>query len=131
VQGDPLYVDSNAGGGWSYDADTEVTTANPSGGMGQDISEDTVSEILWDVGDSGGGDDDPAGGGHANVLRAAANWFTSPTTVDRGVTGVDLVNWLDGWFVTQDLGSCAAVRAVVGSRMFPYDFAGPAGACPP
>jgi hypothetical protein len=44
--------------------------------------------------------------------------------------GVDLVDWLDGWFVLDGLSTCAPLRSIVGLRMFPYDFAGPGGACP-
>ena len=51
--------------------------------------------------------------------------------VDGLVAGVDLVDWLDGWFQTYDLGECAALRSIVTARReFPYDFAGPGGACP-
>jgi hypothetical protein len=130
VRGDPVYVDTNAAGGWSSDAETTTTTANPAAPMTQDVSEDMVSEILWDVGDAPAGDDDASAAGPGPVLRTASAWFRSAGFVNRGVAGIDLVDWLDGWFVEEDLGSCSALRAIVGARMFPYDFAGPAGACP-
>jgi hypothetical protein len=48
-----------------------------------------------------------------------------------GEAGVDLVDFLDGFFVTDGLAHCAEVRQiVVTSHAFPYDFGGPAGACP-
>jgi hypothetical protein len=45
--------------------------------------------------------------------------------------GMDLVDALDGWFVTTGLGSCAAMRMIVNTaHTFPYDYGGPAGPCP-
>src|SRR5262249_25432651 len=80
------------------------------------ISENTVSEILWQL--------DPRGGGVDQVepryLRTAS---------DRGAVGVDLVDFLDGWLVVDGAGTCAALRAALASRAFPYDFKGPVG-CP-
>jgi hypothetical protein len=131
VREDPLYVDTNAGGAWSYDADLSATTANPAAGMDQLVSEDLVSEVLWDVADAPAGDDDPSAAGPGPGLRVLAEYFTSGGLADRGVTGVDLVDWLDGWFLDQTLASCPALRTIVSGHAFPYDFAGPAGSCPP
>jgi hypothetical protein len=127
----PIYYDSNAGGGWQYNLDTSVTAANPTGPMTQLVSEDTVSEILWDVGDAPGGDDDAmTGASHDLVLQVVADYLRDGGGGTRGVSGVDLVDWLDGWFVLNGLGSCTPMRDVVSSRGFPYDFNGAGGACP-
>jgi hypothetical protein len=130
VRGEPHYMDSNSGGGWGYNADTSLTRAMLAG-IGQDVSEDMVSEILWDIGDGGAGDDDPQSGSHADVLRVQVDYLVSATLRPVGVSGVDLVDFLDGWFLGEGLGSCTGVRAVVtGMRTFPYDYAGPGGTCP-
>ena len=48
-----------------------------------------------------------------------------------GTAGVDLVDFLDGWFKLAGLTSCAGVRDIVTTkRNFPYDYAGPGGPCP-
>jgi hypothetical protein len=130
----PIYMDSNASGGWSYNGDTAMTLAPmPMGTMAQDVSEDMVTEILWDLGDDGASDDDAyvSVDGHGPVLLVQPLYLRTQTLRNVGVTGVDLVDFLDGWFVRGGLGSCAAVRAIVtGTHKFPYDYAGPAGVCP-
>ena len=126
----PVYMDSNAGGGWSYNADTSRTTANPNGPLTQKVSEDMVSEILWDMGDAGASDDDTLAGAHDPVLEVQ-NYVKTATLRNAGVGGMDLVDALDGWFVTEGLGSCAAMRTIVNTtHTFPYDYGGPAGVCP-
>jgi hypothetical protein len=44
---------------------------------------------------------------------------------------MDLVEILDGWFMHEGMTTCAAMRTLIRDKYnFPYDFAGPAGACP-
>jgi len=130
--GAPFYGDSNSGGGWSYDGDTSATTAEqPSGGMDQDVSEDMITEILWDLGDAGAADDDSLPGDQTAVRVVQPLYLRTAVLRTVGRQGVDLVDFLDGFFVANGLADCAGVRNVVtGTRRFPYDYAGPAGACP-
>jgi hypothetical protein len=132
VRGVPHYMDSNSGGGWGYNADTSVTRASMAGNLSQNVSEDMISEILWDIGDGGPGDDDQASSStHLDVLRVQVDYLVSASLRAVGVSGVDLVDFLDGWFDEQGLSSCAGVRnVVITMHTFPYDFAGPGGACP-
>jgi hypothetical protein len=131
VRGAPWYMDSNSGGGWGYNADTEVTRAMGAGSIGQDVSEDMVSQILWDIGDGGAGDDDAHAGNHTDVLRVQVDYLASASLRNIGQSGVDLVDFLDGWFLAEGLSSCAGVRGVVTTaHSFPYDYAGPGGSCP-
>ncbi|MEZ4404145.1 MAG: hypothetical protein R3B06_29250 [Kofleriaceae bacterium] len=131
VLGQPVYQDSNAGGGFFDNIDTEVTRAAGSG-LSQQVSEGMVSQILWDIGDAPSPDDDPSTAEtHTQVNLVQPTYLKTAALRAVGTSGVDLVDFLDGWFVTQGLASCAAVRdIVVTARNFPYDFAGPAGACP-
>ena len=130
VLGAPHYMDSNANGGWGYDADTTKTLADPSGPITQDVSEDMVSEDLWDLGDAGN-DDDGFAGSHADVLRVQIDYLRAGMFRSVGVDGVDLVDFLDGWFLKAGLTPCTPARDIISvTRMFPYDYAGPAGACP-
>lgn len=131
VRGAPIYMDSNADGGWSYDADTSLTKASLQNPISQRVSEDMVTEILWDMGDGAAGDDDMLDGTHDPVLVVQPQYLKTATLRTTGTTGVDLVDMLDGWFMLQGLTSCAAVKSiVVTTHQFPYDFNGPAGACP-
>lgn len=126
----PVYMDSNAGGGWAYNADTSLTKANPGGPLTQPVSEDMVSEILWDMGDAPATDDDPLAGVHDPVILVQ-RFLKTATLRAVGTSGVDLVDALDAWFVTAGLDSCTAVRSIVNTeRTFPYDYGGSAGACP-
>ncbi|MCA9674340.1 MAG: hypothetical protein KC464_04785, partial [Myxococcales bacterium] len=133
TRGAPWYMDSNSGGGWGYNADTDVTqTPQPNGPMNQDVSEDMITEDLWDIGDAPSGDDDPmTTGNHGDVLRIEPLYLRTATLRNVGEAGVDLVDFLDGWFLLHGLTSCDGVRSVVtGTRSFPYDYAGPGGSCP-
>jgi hypothetical protein len=130
VRGAPVYMDSNAGGGFGFNADTSITKAQAAGAISQQISEDMVCEILWDLGDGGATDDDLyATGEHDPVLHVQSQYLKTTTLRQVGTVGVDLVDFLDGWFVTNGLGSCDGTRAILTTHTFPYDFAGPA-ACP-
>jgi len=132
VRGAPHYMDSNSMGGWGYDADSTVTVApQPAGTLAQDVSEDMVTEDLWDLGDGNGTDDDPLDGTHTAVMRVQVDYLRSATLRAAGTTGVDLVDFLDGWFLKAGLTPCTPARTIVTvTRMFPYDYAGPAGTCP-
>jgi hypothetical protein len=129
VLGAPIYIDTMASGGWSYNAETTVTAANINGAIGQPLSEDTVTEILWDLGDDG--PDDPFAGTHEPVAAVQLDYLRTAVLRVIGQGGVDLVDFLDGFFLADGLGRCAEVRTIVEAvHRFPYDFAGPAGACP-
>jgi hypothetical protein len=132
VRGIPVYVDTNSGGGWADNADTSATSLGAGASMGSDISESTVTEVLWDIGDGGMGDDDlMSSATHADVLAVSFAYLRSATLRTIGESGVDLVDFLDGWFVRESLGTCSGVKyPVTTRRMFPYDYAGPGGACP-
>jgi hypothetical protein len=124
VRRDPRYVDTNALGAFGFDLDADVTRAPSSGDETENISENTVGEILWDLGDGGNGDDDPAPGPHSSVIHVENRYFTMQLP-ERGAAGIDLVDFLDGYVTLNGSDHCAALRAVVASRNFPYDFAGP------
>jgi hypothetical protein len=133
ARGVPYYIDYAAGGGWSVELEDRVHAATLTSGMSQNISEWMVAEVMWDVSDGAlDGDGDPvAMGGRAEVFEVLLGYLVDPTASDRGRTGVDLVDWLDGWFMHHGMASCAGMRTLLRERYrFPYDFAGPAGSCP-
>ncbi len=129
VRGVPYYIDYSAGGGWSVELENGVHAASLNGGMSQSVSEWMVAELLYDIGDGAGGDNDPMVATHPEVWDVLSGYMLSAQP--RGFPGADLVEFLDGWFMTHGMGSCAQLESLVGGRYkFPYDFAGPAGSCP-
>ena len=132
VRGIPYYIDYSSGGGWSVELEDRVHGANPDGAMSQYISEWMVAELMWDVTDGplDGDDDAFTGGAPLDAMNVLLGYLIAPTSSDRGRAGVDLVDWLDGWFVHHGLGACAPLAGVADHHGFPYDFNGPGGACP-
>ncbi|MBK9035104.1 MAG: hypothetical protein IPL61_28215 [Myxococcales bacterium] len=132
VKNEPFYGDSNSGGGWGYNAETTVTRApQPAGSIGQAVGENLITEVLWDIGDAPSGDDDQLAGDHIVVESVQPMYLRTSALRQVGQGGVDLVDFLDGYFVLAGLRDCAAVRQiVVTTHTFPYDFGGPAGPCP-
>lgn len=131
VLGHPVYSDSNSGGGFFDNIETENTRATGAG-LTQPVSEAMISQILWDIGDAPAPDDDMlTTSNHPEVNNVQKAYLKSTTLRAVGTAGVDLVDFLDGWFVTRGLGTCAAVRDIVVTKHgFPYDFGGTAGPCP-
>lgn len=128
----PFYGDSNSGGGWGYNAETTVTRApQPTGSIGQDVGENLTTEVLWDLGDAPSGDDDGVAGDHLEVLRVQPEYLRTAALRNVGEPGVDLVDFLDGYFLLNGLDDCDGVRGIVNTtHTFPYDFGGPGGRCP-
>jgi hypothetical protein len=134
TQNQPIYSDSNANGGFADNIDTDNTAANAAAGVDQNVSENLISEILWDLGDNrskAGADDDMVSDGtHNRVVAVQPKYLATASLRNVGAQGVDLVDFLDGWFKLNGLSSCPGSRAIVAKHTFPYDFAGPGGTCP-
>ena len=94
-----------------------------------------VAEVMWDMMDAVAsthldGDTDGLDGTVARVWNVVAG-YVAGTHADRGRAGLDMVEFLDGWFMTDGMSTCAAMSTLIRDKYnFPYDFAGPAGACP-
>jgi hypothetical protein len=126
----PIYADSNIDGGFAFNGDTSVTKANAVGPINQAVSEDMVTEILWDMGDAPADDDDQVAGTHLDVIKLQLFLRSGP--LRSVVSGAELVDALDGWFINQGLTTCGGMRDILDVRhTFPYDYGGTAGACPP
>ncbi|MFH1533249.1 MAG: hypothetical protein ABIK09_21190 [Pseudomonadota bacterium] len=98
------------------------------GNMGGKVSDWLVSATLWDLLDPAGEDAEVVSNRLA-VFDAIFNYLPSDQFTDRGEVGVDLVDFLDGWFC-RGWGQQSEVEGiVVEERQFPYDFGGPAS-CP-
>ncbi len=131
-RGVPYYIDTNyLDGGWYVELEQKVHKAKPNGTMSQFISEWMVAEFMWDVGDGAeeDGDADGVAGAHADAISVTRDYFFDPAYKNRGYSGVDLVEWIDGWFWQTGIESCSAMKALAVKYGFPYDFKGPVG-CP-
>ncbi len=125
----PLYIDTSAAGASLTDvrsAGSEYPAQlNDPKGMKQLLSEHLISQILWTI---AMGPDGANGKSHTSTFDVLANYFTSFTTPSqgRGVAGVELVDFLDGWFCKQH-GDRPFIQGIINeTAKFPYDYAGPA-----
>jgi hypothetical protein len=126
----PIYADSNADGGFGFNAETSVTKASLAGNMSQNVSEDMIAEILWDIGDAPADDDDLVSETHEKVIAVEGFMQFTPLRM-VGKQGVDLVDFLDGWFINNQLTTCPGMRQIIDVKhTFPYDYGSSAGACP-
>jgi len=90
------------------------------------LSEYLVSSVLWDMVDSGDAEaHDAVHGRRLAVFDSIFSYFKSQHFVDRGVPGVDLVDFLDGWFC-RGWSSKPGVTSLLEHAEFPFDFQGPA-----
>jgi len=122
----PIYIDTAAGGASVVDISDTGLRASSSGNLRQALSEYVVAEGLWTLGHGGGA---AAALGSAVVFDVLGAYFPTSRLVDRGVDGVDLVDFLDG-LMCRGQAPEATVRGVIVDRLdFPYDFGGPAS-CP-
>jgi len=86
-----------------------------------------VSAVLTDLAD-GLSDEEPVDavqGLRLGVYDTIFNYFPSFHNQDRGVQGVDFVDFLDGWFCREWGDTATVTDMVVTDRKFPYDFGGP------
>lgn len=124
IMGSPIYIDTALGGASVTDVSRTGLRANPNGGLRQALSEYVVAETLWTL--SRGSSTSAALGGPVifDVLRwyFPIQWFA-----DRGVGGVDLVDFLDGLLCRGAIDADPIQRVAVDRMRFPYDFGGPSG----
>ena len=131
VRGDPVYFDYRTADVSMANFETMAETASfgtSTGALAGDVSEWLVSAFLWDVLDAPADTGDGVNVGFGVLFDPLVNYFTAEAFADRGATGRDFVDYLDGWFC-RGLGSTSAMSALISARQFPYDFAGPAS-CP-
>lgn len=95
--------------------------------MSADLSPMLISALLWDLADG------PDSEVFDNVTRlqngiydTIFHYFPSDKYVDRGAPGVDLVDFLDGWFC-RGWANRTQIEALLANRGFTYDFGGPTG----
>ena len=96
------------------------------GTLAGDVSEYLVASLLWDLADDRSGETfDFVDLARLPIYDAIFNYLPGTHFVDRATAGVDLVDFLDGWFC-RAWGDDANVLALVnGHYLFPYEANGP------
>lgn len=125
IAGSSLYIDSQASGASVTDINRtglDVAVADPSSARGitQLLSEYLVAEVLWHI-DQGS----PAGSapeGSLGIFDVLGNYFPGDALADRGLQGVELVDFLDGWFCRGHGSRAVITEIVTESHGFPYDY---------
>jgi hypothetical protein len=106
--------------------DTPWAFRTSNGEMDGDLSASLVSSFLWDLADSSVTEVwDGVHGARAGIYDVLFTYFNMSSWLDRGVTGVDLVEFLDGWFCRGWKKTAAIQDLIVNHRQFNYDFDGP------
>jgi hypothetical protein len=118
-----IYLDSSASGagGTAINATGRKADATSGRGISQLMSEYVVAEVLWQVSHGGMGF---GAAGDAPIFDVLGNYFPSMGLADRGVMGVDMVDFFDGWFCRGHMQRQAIETNLNTIHEFPYDYAG-------
>ena len=97
-----FYVDTIASGVGSYDSletlDSSIVKGNVGDLLDGNVSEAVVSAVLWDLHDSTNETSDTMSGKSTAIWKILTTYLKGTNFKDRGKTGVDTVDFLDGWF---------------------------------
>ncbi len=122
----PHYVNSRPFGIYLVD-ETEVAASPYAFNVGTEgnHSRYLVTALLWDLADSAIGETvDQVDALADGIYDVVFNYLPSTDYVDRGAEGVDIVDFLDGWFC-RGWASRVAIEALIAQRGMAYDFEGP------
>lgn len=90
------------------------------------LSEYLVSSVLWDLADSSDGESlDLVHGKRLPIYDSVFNYLPGPKFHDRGVEGVDLVDFLDGWFCRAWGENIPVMKLLTEKYFFGYEIGGP------
>lgn len=92
---------------------------------GELLSHYLVAAVLWDLADSANEEWDPIDRMRSAVYDSIFSYLPSSHYVDRGAPGVDLTDFLDGWFCRGWDARDEIEALVINHFDFPYDFEGP------
>jgi len=97
-----FYVDTISSGVGSYVSletlPSSITKGNVGDVLDGDVSEAVISSVLWDLHDSTNETSDTLSGKSTAIWKIVTNYLNGTNFANRGKTGVDTVDFLDGWF---------------------------------
>lgn len=126
VAGSRHFVNSRPFGVTIVDDLEQMPTPFASGTQGTDVSPHLVSAVLWDLLDPDDEVGDDILGGREGIYDVLFSYLPSSAYADRGVVGVDLTDFLDGWFCDNWQGQ-EGIKRLLDARGFTYAFDGPQG----
>jgi len=124
------YVDSRPMSVYLVDDLEAMPSPYAYGLEGDQLSRYLVMALLWDLADSDNEDWDLINRMRHAVYDVLFSYLPSQAYVDRGPTGVDLTDFLDGW-VCRGWGLHEELQVLLDHYEFVYDFAGPSGCWAP
>lgn len=127
VLGSRHYVNSRPFGVYIVDDLEGMPTPFAFSKRGPDVSHYLIAAVLWDLADSANEENDPVDRMRSAVYDSIFTYLPSDNYVDRGEEGVDLTDFLDGWFCRGWDEESDVEKLVVDHYDFPYDFDGPEG----
>ena len=89
-----------------------------------------VMSLLWDLADSDNEDHDEFDRMRPAIYDVMFKYLPREGFTDRGPTGVDLTDFLDGWFC-RGWARDTSMQLLLDHYGFTYDFAGPSGCWTP
>lgn len=125
------YADANATGLIAYTSlenlAKEIPLGNENDTLNGKLSEAVVAGVLWDLHDTTNETNDTMQGNSLALWRVYTDYFNDANLSDRGAEGIDLVDFLDGWFCLgyEDEGDdpTKGVQGIVtGIHKLSYDF---------
>ena len=115
------YIDTYPGGASVWEVGASGIRASAWKPMSQDISEYTVADLLFWMSQGAPNQRD----GVNATVDVLSDYLPTRLLVDRGFQGLDLVEYLDGWFCRGHDDLARVSPLITDSAGFPYDFGGP------
>ena len=123
------YINSRPFGVYVVDDLEAMPTPYAIAVKGAKLSPYLVAALLWDLADSNNEEWDPIDRMRNGIYDTLFTYFSSTDYVDRGASGVDLGDFLDGWFC-RGWGAQEAITTLLNHYEFDYAFDGPQGCAP-
>ncbi len=97
-----FYLDTTSSGVGAYYSIESLPASIPLGNTGNvldgNVSEAVVTSVLWDLHDSTNETFDTLGNRSTAIWKNLTTYLNGTNFKDRGYTGIDTVDFLDGWF---------------------------------
>ncbi len=129
ITGSRYFVDSRPLGVYIVDDLEDMRSPFAFRTIDDALSRYLVMALMWDLADSDNEDWDTVDRARNAVYDVLFTYLADPAWVDRGRTGVDLTDFLDGW-MCRGWGQREALELLFDYHQISYDFAGPTNCWP-